>query len=149
MIPCPRCGKENEPGTTNCVRCGTAFAEMGKFVGQPQEAPETMCHWHPKVPTALACGKCGRYICPKCVVLSPAGTRCKVCSKQEFVFRPGAIWLDVKRILMSIFWAGRGSYLSWILLLSLVSFVIRSCQAASYQRIPQQTEIERGTPEDE
>lgn len=41
----------------------------------------TMCARHPDVETALACGRCGTPICPRCLVYTPAGTRCPDCGR--------------------------------------------------------------------
>ncbi len=38
------------------------------------------CYRHPKVQTAVSCGKCDRPICPKCMVPGPAGMRCPDCA---------------------------------------------------------------------
>ena len=39
------------------------------------------CATHPKVETTLRCGKCGKAICPKCLVQTPVGARCPDCAK--------------------------------------------------------------------
>lgn len=39
------------------------------------------CATHPEVETNLSCGRCGRPICPKCMVQTPVGTRCPDCAK--------------------------------------------------------------------
>jgi hypothetical protein len=38
------------------------------------------CARHPKVETALSCGKCGTPICPDCSVSGPVGMRCRSCA---------------------------------------------------------------------
>jgi len=38
------------------------------------------CTKHPNVETNLACGKCGKPICPKCLVQTPVGMRCAECA---------------------------------------------------------------------
>ncbi|OGN99121.1 MAG: hypothetical protein A2Y58_04435 [Chloroflexi bacterium RBG_13_51_52] len=44
--------------------------------------PEIMrCATHPDVETTLKCGKCGKPICPKCLVQTPVGARCRECAK--------------------------------------------------------------------
>ncbi len=40
----------------------------------------TMCARHPDVETELACGRCETPICPRCLVYTPAGTRCPACA---------------------------------------------------------------------
>ncbi len=39
------------------------------------------CAYHPDVETSLRCGKCGKPICPKCMVQTPVGARCPDCAK--------------------------------------------------------------------
>jgi len=38
------------------------------------------CAAHPAVETELACGKCGRPICPRCLYHTPVGARCRACA---------------------------------------------------------------------
>ena len=38
------------------------------------------CAFDPEVETALACGKCGKYICPRCMIQTPVGSRCRECT---------------------------------------------------------------------
>ncbi len=39
------------------------------------------CAKHRNVETNLACGKCGKPICPKCLVQTPVGVRCSECAQ--------------------------------------------------------------------
>ncbi len=39
------------------------------------------CASHAEVETNLRCGKCGRLICPKCLVQTPVGARCPKCAR--------------------------------------------------------------------
>ena len=39
------------------------------------------CATHPEVETNLRCGKCGKAICPKCMVQTPVGARCPDCAR--------------------------------------------------------------------
>lgn len=39
------------------------------------------CAAHPHVETNLRCGKCGKPICPKCMVQTPVGARCPECAQ--------------------------------------------------------------------
>jgi hypothetical protein len=41
----------------------------------------TRCATHPSVETELTCGKCGKPICPKCLVYTPVGARCRECAQ--------------------------------------------------------------------
>ncbi len=38
------------------------------------------CAAHPSVETELACGKCGKAICPRCLYHTPVGARCRECA---------------------------------------------------------------------
>jgi hypothetical protein len=38
------------------------------------------CAADPEVLTSLRCGKCGKPICPKCLVQTPVGSRCRECA---------------------------------------------------------------------
>jgi len=42
----------------------------------------TTCARHPKVETALRCASCGVPICPKCLVQTPVGMKCRDCAAQ-------------------------------------------------------------------
>lgn len=79
---CSRCGAENEADTKFCGRCGSKFV--------PVEAPVTAgedglyyCYKHSKETTRVTCGRCERPICAKCLVVGPAGVRCKVCARNR------------------------------------------------------------------
>ena len=39
------------------------------------------CAAHPAVETELGCGRCEKPICPKCLVYTPVGTRCRECAQ--------------------------------------------------------------------
>jgi hypothetical protein len=41
----------------------------------------TYCATHPDVETGLACSRCGTLICPRCLVQTPVGARCKTCAR--------------------------------------------------------------------
>ncbi|RLC93380.1 MAG: hypothetical protein DRI39_05840 [Chloroflexi bacterium] len=38
------------------------------------------CAAHPEVETNLSCGRCGIPICPRCLVQTPVGARCRKCA---------------------------------------------------------------------
>ena len=46
-----------------------------------QELGLHQCSYHPDVQTGLGCGRCGRYICPKCMIQTPVGARCQECAR--------------------------------------------------------------------
>jgi hypothetical protein len=47
----------------------------------PVATETTYCAKHPTVETALRCGRCDTLICPKCMVASPVGSRCRDCAQ--------------------------------------------------------------------
>lgn len=47
---------------------------------QEREATHT-CYWHPDVETGLSCSRCGKHICPQCMVQAPVGIRCRECGR--------------------------------------------------------------------
>jgi hypothetical protein len=50
---------------------------------QPSVAePEALrCAAHPQVETYLRCGRCGTPICPRCLIQTPVGARCRACAR--------------------------------------------------------------------
>jgi len=41
------------------------------------------CANHPTIETLVTCGKCGKPICPRCLVDTPVGQRCRECGLQK------------------------------------------------------------------
>jgi hypothetical protein len=39
------------------------------------------CATHPSVETELTCSRCGKPICPRCLVITPVGARCRECAR--------------------------------------------------------------------
>ncbi len=39
------------------------------------------CATHTNVETGLACGRCERFICPRCMIQTPVGSRCGDCAR--------------------------------------------------------------------
>ena len=48
---------------------------------EQQRQETTRCYWHSEVETGLYCSRCGKHICPQCMVQAPVGIRCKECGK--------------------------------------------------------------------
>ncbi|MBI4494372.1 MAG: hypothetical protein HY690_16435 [Chloroflexi bacterium] len=46
-------------------------------------AEPTYCATHPRVESYLRCSRCGKSICPRCMVQSPVGARCRDCARQR------------------------------------------------------------------
>ena len=53
---------------------------------QPTQAPDSQANYCPRNPgveTNLRCGKCGQFICPRCLVQTPVGARCPDCARAK------------------------------------------------------------------
>jgi hypothetical protein len=46
-----------------------------------QESVTTYCETHPDIESELRCGRCERLICPRCLVYTPGGVRCRDCAQ--------------------------------------------------------------------
>jgi hypothetical protein len=125
MITCPRCGRENDDENQFCARCGLEFATVDMT---PKAAEEALhCYRHPKRVTLLRCGKCERPICERCVVLSPAGTRCQECSKSQIPFRPEAVVHEAKVGVRNILRLGPWGIWAIIAILGFAFSLMRGC----------------------
>lgn len=47
----------------------------------PTEPLAERCATHREVETYLRCGRCGTPICPRCLVQTPVGARCRACAR--------------------------------------------------------------------
>ena len=56
-------------------------APMRETPSNPDPAVSGRCFWHPDLETGLSCSRCGRSICPSCMVQAPVGIRCKECGR--------------------------------------------------------------------
>lgn len=48
---------------------------------QQEADPPTYCAAHPDVETELHCNRCDTPICPRCLVQTPVGARCRACAR--------------------------------------------------------------------
>jgi len=54
---------------------------LGADAGAPLEQEDvTYCARHPQTETVLRCGRCDTPICPRCLVQTPVGARCRDCA---------------------------------------------------------------------
>lgn len=70
------------------------------------------CANHPKVETSLRCNNCNKPVCPKCVVLTPTGYRCKECVRGQQKVYETATWYDYP---LAFFTAGLLAFLGSLL----------------------------------
>lgn len=45
------------------------------------EGAPRYCATHPDVETVVSCGRCDRPVCPKCMIFTPVGVRCRECAQ--------------------------------------------------------------------
>lgn len=124
-MTCLECKAPNPGGKKFCGECGAALTP-------PENAPVAVegdsgawyCGKHTKVVTRLRCGRCETPICPKCIVYTPAGTRCRACSKNKIVVRPAGLLHSAVGVVGETTGGGRRVwYLAlWYLILSLLRF---------------------------
>lgn len=73
----------------------------------------TFCANHPTTETGLKCNRCGKYICAKCAVQTPAGYRCKECIREQGkVFDTAEAQDYIIAFLVSMVLSGIASFLS-------------------------------------
>ncbi|MBM3933153.1 MAG: hypothetical protein FJ319_02435 [SAR202 cluster bacterium] len=77
----------------------------------------SFCARHPNVPTALRCGKCETLICPRCMVQTPVGARCRDCARviKSPVYSAAPVHL-LKAIGAAVVLAAAGAIASLIIL---------------------------------
>ncbi len=92
--------------------------------------PETplRCAEHPNTETYLRCGRCDKPICPKCLVYTPVGTRCKDCARLKklpvYNVTPGFYLRALaagagSALVLGVIWSflpGGGFFLIWIMI---------------------------------
>jgi hypothetical protein len=88
------------------------------------------CFRHPKEMTLLACGRCARPICTKCVVMGPAGPRCPDCARQNVKVSARGVSHDLTSGIRRMFGSSPfGIYIGIVLALMILGWV-RSCMMA-------------------
>lgn len=94
MSRCSKCQAEVQGAPKFCPDCGKRFVPNPEPVVAGEDGVY-FCHKHKREQTRVTCGKCERPICPKCLVLSPAGVRCKDCSRNRVPVRLRGVAHDV------------------------------------------------------
>ena len=91
------------------------------------------CATHPNVETNLRCGKCDRPICPKCMVQTPVGARCRECARLRRIptynitlaqYTKAVAVALVLSIVTGIFWSRLQSWLSFLYLDFILALLI-------------------------
>ena len=95
MAKCDRCGTETENPTKFCGNCGAKFVPRPETVMSGDDGA-FFCQRHPREVTRLTCGKCERPICTRCLVMSPAGVRCRDCARNRVPISARGVLHDAK-----------------------------------------------------
>ena len=95
---CSKCRSGNGEDQKFCGNCGTALLAI---VREPVPGDEGAfyCARHKKTSTRLHCGRCETPVCPRCVVQSPAGIRCRDCARNRLPVRAGGVLHEAGRAL--------------------------------------------------
>ncbi len=81
------------------------------------------CATHPNVETNLRCGKCDKPICPKCMIQTPVGARCRECARLKRIptynitpvqYTKAIAVALVLSIVTGIVWSSLRSWLSFL-----------------------------------
>lgn len=91
---CRHCNAEVTEAPKFCPECGKKFVARPEPV-QTGEDGVFFCYRHKREPTRVSCGRCERPLCTKCLVLSPAGVRCRDCARNRVPVRMRGVLHDV------------------------------------------------------
>lgn len=114
MDRCAKCGAENPDNHKFCSECGAKFVARAPSIPVPGEEGVFYCAKHKKEPTRVTCGRCEKPICHKCMIVGPAGVRCRDCGRRKKPLRLRGVVHDAGRGVSS-FGAGLGTRRVWYL----------------------------------
>lgn len=114
MDRCAKCGAENPDNHKFCSECGAKFVARAPSIPVPGEEGVFYCAKHKKEPTRVTCGRCEKPICHKCMIVGPAGVRCRDCGRRKKPVRLRGVMHDAGRGIGS-FGAGLGTRPVWYL----------------------------------
>lgn len=97
MDRCSRCGAENAATTKYCGECGSKFVPRPAAVAVDGDEGAYYCFKHKKEPTRVTCGRCEKPICHKCLIVGPAGVRCRECARRKAPVRIRGVVHDAGR----------------------------------------------------
>ena len=94
MARCSRCGAEAAEVTKFCPACGAKFVAQPEAIQVDGDPGAYYCWKHKKEVTRVTCGRCEKPICTKCLVIGPAGVRCKDCARNKIPVRMSGVLHD-------------------------------------------------------
>jgi hypothetical protein len=86
----------------------------------PDEVQEYPCQNHPNVLTAVGCGKCGAHLCPRCMVFTPVGVRCRDCAQMR---KPAQFDVPAERLALVGIAALATAVVAWLIALQAFFFI--------------------------
>jgi hypothetical protein len=95
MARCDKCGAEATEVTRFCGSCGAPFVPRAEPIAVEGDPGAYYCYKHKHEVTRVTCGRCEKPICVKCLVISPAGVRCKMCASHKTPIRMRGVLHDV------------------------------------------------------
>ncbi len=81
------------------------------------------CSEHPGVETNLTCSKCGKPICPKCLIQTPVGARCADCAQLRRIPTYNISTLQYAKAFAVAIFAALVSGIAWGRVQSWLSFI--------------------------
>lgn len=99
---CPACGFDNRDDANFCANCGVSLAAPPTVKPVPavrvvspvappapiRVPPPGMCYYHPNLPAAYICARCGRAICKYCAKIYGALVFCPECFSRITFIQP-------------------------------------------------------------
>jgi len=101
-MTCSKCKTENPDGNKFCGSCGVEMSTGPMAIAVPGEDGVYYCNRHKKVTTRVRCGRCEGAVCPKCMVYTPAGVRCRDCARNKVAVRPMGVLNEAGRVLDNV-----------------------------------------------
>ena len=96
---CSKCNTDNPDGIKFCGSCGAEMSTAPMAVAVPGEDGVYYCNRHKKATTRDHSGRCEAAVCPKCMVYTPAGVRCRDCARNKVAVRPMGVLNEAGRVL--------------------------------------------------
>jgi hypothetical protein len=111
-------------------------------MGTPDTGQALRCAAHPGTETYLRCAQCGTPICPRCLVMTPVGAKCRQCSRARLApgFRVSPLDLLIAAVVGLVAAVGLGLVGSVLvrvvpLLIMLFPFGVALLVAAALNRV--------------
>jgi len=121
-MTCSKCKTENPDDNKFCGSCGGEMSTTPApaAVAVPGEDGVYYCNRHKKVTTRVRCGRCEGAVCPKCMVYTPAGVRCRDCARNKVAVRPMGVLNEAGRVLDNVSSSSCGRRIWYIAIIEMI-----------------------------